>query len=96
MLPLLLLLPLDLHRRASRPPPPLRAPCKRPPVPPLHLEANPRLPLPARRLTRLIDLHHLGNGSRWLDNWRRVWNDNLATCREEKPGGERFCTVQLS
>ncbi len=85
--------PLDL-RRAHR----LHAPFERPPAPPLRPEADLSLALlpPARRLTRLIDLHHLGNGSRWLDNWRRVWNDNLATCREEKPGGERFCTVLLS
>jgi hypothetical protein len=84
--------PLDL-RRAHR----LRALFDRPPAPPPRPGADPALhPPPARRLTRLIDLHHLGNGSRWLDNWRRVWNDNLATCREEKPGGERFCTVQLS
>ena len=42
------------------------------------------------RFVRLLDLHGLGNGTRWYQNWKKVWDDNLARCVDG------MCKIQLS
>ena len=41
-------------------------------------------------LVYTIDRFQLGNGTRWLENWERVWADNLQTCVDG------MCEVRLS
>lgn len=41
-------------------------------------------------LVRIIDKYGLGNGTRWMENWRRVWDDNLAACKNG------MCEIRLS
>lgn len=43
-------------------------------------------------LVRLIDKYGLGNGTRWYQNWERVWNKNLESC--DKVTG--MCDIQLT
>jgi len=43
-------------------------------------------------LVRLIDKHNLGNGTRWYQNWERVWDTNLESC--DKVTG--MCHIQLT
>ena len=42
------------------------------------------------RLVRLLDKYNLGNGTRWLENWQKVWDENLSRCKNGK------CLVKLS
>ena len=37
-----------------------------------------------------MDKHKLGNGTRWRENWQKVWNDNLAGCKNG------MCSIKLS
>ncbi|WPT16805.1 hypothetical protein PSENEW3_00004813 [Picochlorum sp. SENEW3] len=41
-------------------------------------------------LVRLIDRYGMGNGTRWYQNWERVWNENLKSCKDG------ICSIQLS
>ena len=41
-------------------------------------------------LVHTIDKFGLGNGTRWLENWERIWEDNLKTCVDG------MCEIRLS
>lgn len=43
-----------------------------------------------QELVRLIDRYGMGNGTRWYQNWERVWNENLKSCKDG------ICSIQLS
>lgn len=34
-----------------------------------------------RRVVKIVEDYDLGDGKTWLKNWQKVWNDNLATCK---------------
>jgi hypothetical protein len=42
------------------------------------------------QLVRLLDKHGLADGARWRQNWEKIWEENLATCKEGA------CMIQLS
>jgi len=42
------------------------------------------------RIVKLVDNHKNGNGTRWLENWQKLWDANLVSCVD----GE--CMVKLS
>ncbi|KAI8102861.1 hypothetical protein M9434_005653 [Picochlorum sp. BPE23] len=49
-----------------------------------------RVLLDVEELTRLIDKYQLGNGTKWRENWQKIWDDNLARCKQG------MCHIQLS